>query len=116
MVGTCQLACMETLMATTGGHESIGTYKTVLFPRPYVQQYIIVLMVLSIQGEITWQADPQAPPFAPQPLPPYPSASRMLYMWVGQYVPQSFIYAAQHHGFLQYNLTTKDVSPAMSFQ
>ena len=73
-------------------------------------------MIHSFQGEIAWNADPQLPPFAPQPLPPYPSVNNMLYLWIGQYVPQSFMYAAQRNGFLQYNLTAKDVSPAMHGQ
>ncbi|KAL8601077.1 hypothetical protein ACOMHN_040778 [Nucella lapillus] len=63
------------------------------------------------KGEITWDADSQQPPFSPSPLPPSPSSSNMLYLWVGEYLPRSFIYAAQKHGFLRYNVTTKDLPP-----
>ncbi|XP_076449012.1 bactericidal permeability-increasing protein-like [Babylonia areolata] len=61
------------------------------------------------KGEILWTADPQPPPFPPSPLPPSPSSRNMLYLWVGKYVPQSMLYAAHKHGFLRYNVTTKDL-------
>lgn len=63
------------------------------------------------KGEITWKTDPALPPFSPSPLPPSSSTNNMLYLWVGQYVPQSFVYAAQKHGFLRYNVTSKDLPP-----
>ncbi|XP_076435191.1 bactericidal permeability-increasing protein-like [Babylonia areolata] len=63
------------------------------------------------KGEITWATDPQPPPFPPAPLPPSPFSKNMLYLWVGEYVPQSFLYAAQKHGFLRYNMTTRDLLP-----
>nr|QNL15278.1 lipopolysaccharide-binding protein-like protein [Littorina littorea] len=63
------------------------------------------------KGEITWTANPQTPPFSPLAIPPYTPSNNMLYLWIGKYVPQSFLYAAQQNGFLRYNLTTKDLPP-----
>ncbi|KAK7474843.1 hypothetical protein BaRGS_00033915 [Batillaria attramentaria] len=63
------------------------------------------------KGEITWKAKPEQPPFSPAPMPSSPASQNMLYLWIGQYLPQSFVYAAQHNGFLQYNLTAQDLPP-----
>lgn len=79
-------------------------YRFVLTPAfqpPYMETFH--------QGEMTWAKNPKTPPFSPLPLPDYPSTDRMLYLWVGQYVPESFLYAAQVNGFLQYSVNPSDL-------
>lgn len=61
------------------------------------------------KGEITWKAKPESPPFSPTPIPSSAATQNMLYLWIGQYLPQSFIFAAQNNSFLQYNLTAHDL-------
>ncbi|XP_025114932.1 bactericidal permeability-increasing protein-like [Pomacea canaliculata] len=63
------------------------------------------------KGEITWAANPSSPPFSPQPIPSSEDSSKMAYLWISEYLPQSLAYAAQSNGFLRYNLTGQDLQP-----
>ncbi|XP_060081853.1 uncharacterized protein LOC132561140 [Ylistrum balloti] len=64
------------------------------------------------KGEIDWKASPAPPPFQASPLPQWNDTSRMMYLWVSDYIVNSLLYQAQQHKFLAYNLTAQDLPPA----
>ncbi|XP_033754785.1 lipopolysaccharide-binding protein-like [Pecten maximus] len=61
------------------------------------------------KGEIDWKSAPAPPPFEAPPLPPWDDTSRMMYVWVSDFMMNSLLYQAQHHNFLAYNLTAQDL-------
>lgn len=54
--------------------------------------------------------DKSEAPFNPKPFPPLTSDTKMMYLWISDYMANTFAYAAQKHNFLQYNLTAANVS------
>lgn len=62
------------------------------------------------QGEVYWNADPVEAPFAAPPLLKYPDTSRMMYIWLSDFLFNSMSYNAFKYNRLQYNVTKKDVS------
>ncbi len=56
-----------------------------------------------------WKGDSKECPFTPAPLPTQSTTSKMLYLWISEYMGNSLAYTGYKHGFLQYNLTAKDV-------
>ncbi|PVD20874.1 hypothetical protein C0Q70_19037 [Pomacea canaliculata] len=85
------------------GNRFLLDYRLILppsFTSLYLQTYH--------KGEITWAANPSSPPFSPQPIPSSGDSSKMAYLWISEYLPQSLAYAAQSNGFLRYNLTSQD--------
>lgn len=61
------------------------------------------------KGEIDWKSAPSPPPFHAPPLPPWNDTSRMMYVWVSDYMMNSLLYQAQKHNFLSYNMTAQDL-------
>ncbi|GFR90355.1 bactericidal permeability increasing protein [Elysia marginata] len=61
------------------------------------------------KGEIFWEAAVKEAPFSPQPLPSWTDNSRMVYIWVTNYSPNTFLYQAHTNGYLKYNVTKKDL-------
>ena len=61
------------------------------------------------QGEVFWEADVKEAPFSPEPIPAWTDNSRMVYIWVTDYTPNTFFYQAHTNGYLKYNVTKKDV-------
>ncbi|GFS23579.1 bactericidal permeability increasing protein, partial [Elysia marginata] len=61
------------------------------------------------KGEVFWKADVKEAPFSPQPIPAWTDNSRMLYIWVTDYTPNTFFYQAHTNGYLKYNVTKKDL-------
>lgn len=61
------------------------------------------------KGEIFWEAAVKEAPFSPQPLPAWTDNSRMVYIWVTNYSPNTFLYQAHTNGYLKYNVTKKDL-------
>ncbi|XP_046381035.2 bactericidal permeability-increasing protein-like [Haliotis rufescens] len=64
-----------------------------------------------LKGEVFWNGARKECPFSPAPLPTTPDTSHMLYLWVSDYMGNSLAYSGFQHGFLQYNLTAKDLPP-----
>lgn len=63
--------------------------------------------------EIDWKAAPGAPPFSPPPVPAWSDTSRMVYLWISDYMMNSLLYQAQKHGVLAKTVTAQDL-PANS--
>ncbi|RUS91980.1 hypothetical protein EGW08_000193 [Elysia chlorotica] len=61
------------------------------------------------KGEVFWEAAVKEAPFSPQPLPACSDYSRMVYIWVTNYTPNTFLYQAHTNGYLKYNVTKKDL-------
>ncbi|GFO20660.1 bactericidal permeability increasing protein [Plakobranchus ocellatus] len=61
------------------------------------------------KGEVFWEADVKESPFSPSPIPALADNSRMVYIWVTEYTPNTFFYQAQTHGYLKYNVTKDDL-------
>ncbi|KAK3731744.1 hypothetical protein RRG08_035413 [Elysia crispata] len=61
------------------------------------------------KGEVFWEAAVKEAPFSPEPLPAWSDNSRMVYIWVTNYTPNTFLYQAHTNGYLKYNLTRKDL-------
>ncbi|XP_067651413.1 bactericidal permeability-increasing protein-like [Haliotis asinina] len=68
-------------------------------------------METMLKGEVYWKGGKEECPFSPTPLPTTSDTSRMLYLWVSDYMGNSLAYAGFKHGFLQQNLTAKDLPP-----
>ncbi|RUS91982.1 hypothetical protein EGW08_000195, partial [Elysia chlorotica] len=62
------------------------------------------------KGEVFWEAAIKEAPFSPQPIPAWTDNSRMVYIWVTDYTPNTFFYQAHTNGYLKYNVTKKDLS------
>ena len=62
------------------------------------------------QGEFFAIADPVEAPFTPPPLPPVNDTSRMMYVWLTDYIANTAGFVYQSAGFLQYNVTPNTVS------
>ncbi|XP_022338352.2 bactericidal permeability-increasing protein-like isoform X1 [Crassostrea virginica] len=61
------------------------------------------------KGEVYWNADPVEAPFAAPPLLKYPDTSRMMYIWLSDFLFNSMSYNAFKYNRLQYNVTKKDL-------
>ncbi|KAK3757658.1 hypothetical protein RRG08_000170 [Elysia crispata] len=61
------------------------------------------------KGEVFWEADVKEAPFSPEPIPAWTDNSRMVYIWVTDYTPNTFFYQAHTNGYLKYNVTKKDL-------
>ncbi|OWF48179.1 Lipopolysaccharide-binding protein [Mizuhopecten yessoensis] len=61
------------------------------------------------KGEIDWKSAPAPPPFRAPSLPPWKDTSRMMYLWVSDFMMNSLFYQAQQHNLLSYNLTAQDL-------
>ncbi|XP_059147774.1 bactericidal permeability-increasing protein-like isoform X2 [Physella acuta] len=61
------------------------------------------------KGEVYWITDKKESPLTPERIPPWGDYSRMLYLWVTEYTANTMAQVAQDHGYLQYNLTAKDL-------
>ncbi|XP_033754787.1 bactericidal permeability-increasing protein-like [Pecten maximus] len=61
------------------------------------------------KGEIDWKSSPAPPPFTAPPLPPRNDTSRMMYVWVSDFMLNSMLYQGQLHKFFAYNLTAQDL-------
>lgn len=68
------------------------------------------MYMYDFQGEVYWNADPVEAPFAAPPLLKYPDTSRMMYIWLSDFLFNSMSYNAFKYNRLQYNVTKKDVS------
>ena len=62
-----------------------------------------------IQGEIYWKGAPKEAPFLPPAFESETNNTRMLYLWVSDYMANSLGYSGFNHGFLVRNITAKDV-------
>ncbi|XP_059147825.1 bactericidal permeability-increasing protein-like [Physella acuta] len=65
------------------------------------------------KGEVYWITDKKESPLTPERIPPWGDYSRMLYLWVTEYTANTMAQVAQDHGYLQYNLTAKDLPAAI---
>ena len=63
-----------------------------------------------LQGEITWKSDSRQSPSSASAFPPSSDVSRMMYVWVSDYMFNTLGAVAQQHGVLQYSVTATDVS------
>ncbi|XP_021357965.1 lipopolysaccharide-binding protein-like [Mizuhopecten yessoensis] len=61
------------------------------------------------KGEIDWKSAPSPPPFQAPTLPQWNDTSRMMYLWVSDFMINSLFYQAQQHNLLSYNLTAQDL-------
>ncbi|XP_041375654.1 uncharacterized protein LOC121388412 [Gigantopelta aegis] len=63
------------------------------------------------KGEIYWKGEKKEAPFLPRPFQTNPNSTRMLYLWVSDYMANTLTYNGFRHGYLVYNLTAKDLPP-----
>ena len=62
------------------------------------------------KGEVSWRNDPGRPPFAPSILPQLTMFdTRMVYVYVSDYLVNSLLYAAYYHGMLDQEIPTLNV-------
>ncbi|XP_055892741.1 lipopolysaccharide-binding protein-like isoform X2 [Biomphalaria glabrata] len=65
----------------------------------------------SHKGEVFWKNDLITEcPFTPNPLPDGVDNSKMVYLWLSDYLLRSFVYVAHTHDYLQYTIS-KDTLP-----
>ena len=62
------------------------------------------------QGEFFSVQDPVEAPYTPPPLPAVTNTSRMMYVWLTDYIANTAGFVYQEAGFLQYNITPSTVS------
>lgn len=68
------------------------------------------------QGEFYNIAHPVEAPYTPPPLPPINDTSKMLYIWLTDYIADTAGYVYQAAGALQYTITADMVSPSSPIQ
>lgn len=78
--------------------------------RQYYDERMHDVMSSLLQGEVYWNANPVDAPFAAPPLLKSSDTSRMMYIWLSDYVFNTMSYNALKYNQLQYNVTNKDVS------
>ncbi|XP_062595850.1 lipopolysaccharide-binding protein-like [Saccostrea cucullata] len=61
------------------------------------------------KGEVYWKADPREAPFPVPPLLNFNDTSRMMYLWMSDFLFNSMAYNAYKYNKLQYNVTNKDL-------
>ncbi|KAK6177989.1 hypothetical protein SNE40_012838 [Patella caerulea] len=64
------------------------------------------------KGEIFWNGDKTEAPFQPEPIPENKDTSKMVYLWLSDYMANSMGYTALKHGYLKYNFSSQDLPPA----
>jgi len=62
------------------------------------------------KGEFFSVQDPVEAPYTPPPLPAVTNTSRMMYVWLTDYIANTAGFVYQEAGFLQYNITPSTVS------
>ena len=93
-----KLATMDVLAPL--GHNLVLDYRLTdkpIFGSGYVE--------LRHKGEIFWEGDPVHPPFGPERMPDLSPTSKMVYIWLSDYVFNSLLYTTYTHGVLEHNLT-----------
>ncbi|XP_050397637.1 lipopolysaccharide-binding protein [Patella vulgata] len=63
------------------------------------------------KGEIFWNGDKTEAPFQPEPIPENNDKSKMVYLWLSDYMANSMGYTALKHGYLKYNFSSQDLPP-----
>ncbi|XP_061163194.1 lipopolysaccharide-binding protein-like [Saccostrea echinata] len=61
------------------------------------------------KGEVFWKSNPNEAPFPVPPLLRFSNTSRMMYLWVSDFLFNSMSYNAYKYNQLQYNVTNKDL-------
>lgn len=61
------------------------------------------------KGEVNWYGGHGNIPFDAPPLPAGSSSSKMLYLWLSDFLFNTMSYTAFSHGFLTYNVTDKNI-------
>ncbi|ESO96904.1 hypothetical protein LOTGIDRAFT_231708 [Lottia gigantea] len=61
------------------------------------------------KGEIYWKGGKEDIPFQPADIPAIKSSSKMVYLWLSDYMANSMGYTAYKNSYLKYNLTAKDL-------
>ena len=65
----------------------------------------VLLSVAILQGEFYSIAHPVEAPFSPPPLPPIKDTSKMLYVWLTDYIADTAGFVYERAGILQYTIT-----------
>jgi len=77
---------------------------TPMFTSDYMETYH--------KGEVLWKDDTTSgAPISAPAMPKSGDTQNMLYLWVSDYVLDTFFFQAQKHGFLVRNVTAKDLPP-----
>lgn len=63
-----------------------------------------------------WEASIREAPFSAPPLLKSSDTSRMMYIWLSDYLFNSMSYNAYKYDKLQYNVTSKDVSTTTEYR
>ncbi|XP_046572386.1 bactericidal permeability-increasing protein-like [Haliotis rubra] len=111
-----RLLLPSTLMPTNNYKSSpmtVSVLKTFLLDYSLISNptFDTKFMETMLKGEVYWKGGKEECPFSPTPLPTTTDTSRMLYLWVSDFMGNSLAYAGFKHGFLQHNLTAKDLPP-----